>query len=93
MKNFNILGVHWKIGLLGGKEEGSSKNNIEGGLPKKRGLGQCRFKGRRLARKRRWCFLGGKCWYPNSHYGLFDGGGIDTPVHTMDYFCRRYQSY
>ena len=40
MKNFNILGVHWKIGLLGGKEEGSSKNNIEGGLPNKRGLGQ-----------------------------------------------------
>ena len=40
MKNFNILGVHWKIGLLGGKEEGSSKNNIEGGLPKKKGLGQ-----------------------------------------------------
>ena len=29
MKNFDILGVHWKIRLLGGK--GSRKTNIEGG--------------------------------------------------------------
>ena len=32
MKNFNILGVHWKIQLLGG---GIHKKQIEGGLPKK----------------------------------------------------------
>ena len=37
MKNFNILGVHWKIWLLRGS---SWKTNIERGLPKKRGLGQ-----------------------------------------------------
>ena len=30
MKNFNILGIHWKIWLLGGG--GSQKNNIEGGI-------------------------------------------------------------
>ena len=29
MKNFNILGVHWKIQLLVG-EGGSQKTNIEG---------------------------------------------------------------
>ena len=32
MKNFNILGVHWKIQLLGGS---SRKAGIEGGLPEK----------------------------------------------------------
>ena len=37
MKNFNILGVHWKIQLLGGSQE----TNIEGGDCIKRGeLGQ-----------------------------------------------------
>ena len=34
IKNFNILGVHWKIWLLGGGggegEGGSQKTNIEG---------------------------------------------------------------
>ena len=35
MKNFNVLGVHKKISLLGG----SSRNtDIEGGMPKKGGL-------------------------------------------------------
>ena len=29
MKNFDILGVNWKIQLLGG---GSRKTNIEGGI-------------------------------------------------------------
>ena len=38
MKNFNILGIHWKIWLLGGC---SQKVNIEGGLPNEEaGLGQ-----------------------------------------------------
>ena len=39
MKKFNILGVHWKIQLLG-KEEGvsSGKTDIQAGLPKKGGL-------------------------------------------------------
>ena len=37
MKNFIILGVHWKSWLLVG---GSQKTNIEGGLPEKGGLGQ-----------------------------------------------------
>ena len=35
MKNFNILGVHWKIRLLGGG--GIHKKLIERGLPKKGG--------------------------------------------------------
>ena len=33
-----LLGVHWKIQLLG--EWGSRKTNKEGGLPKKGGIGQ-----------------------------------------------------
>ena len=41
MKNFNILGVHWKIWFL----RGSWKANIEGGLPKKGAWTVCRFKG------------------------------------------------
>ena len=43
MENFNILGVHWKIGLLGGR---SQKNNIAGRDCLKRGAWTvCRFKG------------------------------------------------
>ena len=38
MKNFNILGVHRKIGVLGGG--GHEKPRYKGGLPKKGGLGQ-----------------------------------------------------
>ena len=36
---------------------GLRKTNVEGGLPKKGGLGQfVDLRGRGLARKRRWCF-------------------------------------
>ena len=38
MKNFNILGVHWKIWLLGGG--GLEKPICRGALHKKGGLGQ-----------------------------------------------------
>ena len=62
MKNFNILGVHWKIRLLRG---GPWKTNIEEGDCLKRGAWRiCWFKGGGLARKR-----GGGGWYPNAHYG------------------------
>ena len=59
LKNFNILGVHWKIQLFWG---GHKKTTIEGGgLPKKgRGLGQ--FVNLRGA----WQERGG---------GVFEGGG------------------
>ena len=57
MENFNIFGVHWKIGFLGGGEGGGSwKTNIEGGLPKKVRLGQFADLREDLARKRGWCF-------------------------------------
>ena len=50
IKNFNILGFHSKIRLLGGD---SQKNDIEGGgLPKKGGLGRFADLRRGLARKR-----------------------------------------
>ena len=62
MTNFNILGVHWKIPLLGG----SRKTNISRGLPKNGGWTVCCFKGG-LARKRGVVFLRGG-WYPNAHY-------------------------
>ena len=72
MKNFNILGFHWKIQFLG--EGGSSqKNNIEGeDSLKKEAWTVCRFKGvgeGGLARKRGWGF-----W-----------GEVDTPMHTMNH--------
>ena len=35
--HFNVLGVHWKVRLLGGGG-GSTKADIVGGYPKKRGL-------------------------------------------------------
>ena len=40
MKNFNILGVHRKMQILGGGGGGDHKKPIyrEGGLPKKGGL-------------------------------------------------------
>ena len=41
MKNFNIFGVHGKFQGGGG----SQKTNIQGKLPKKWGLGHCRFRG------------------------------------------------
>ena len=67
MKNFNILRVHWKMRLLG--VGGSRKTNIEGGLPKKEGLGQfVDFReGGGLGKKEGGCFWRG--WYPNAHYG------------------------
>ena len=69
MKNFNILGVHWKMRLLG--VGGSRKTNIEGGLPKKEGLGQfVDFRGG-----------GGGAWQERGGGGVFEGG--DTPMHTM----------
>ena len=57
MKNFNILGVHWKIRLLGGK--GLTKNQYTGGYCLKRGHGQ--FVGLRRAwqEKGGWWFWGG----------------------------------
>ena len=37
MKNFNIMGVHWKIRYIGIRQ---GKTNIQGELPKKGELGQ-----------------------------------------------------
>ena len=63
MKNVNILGVHWKIWLLGGV----MKNQYIGGdCLKMRAWTVCWFKGG-FARKRGWCFWGGG-WYTNAHY-------------------------
>ena len=52
MKNFNILGVYWKIQLLG--VGGSQKTNIEGGIAWKGGLDSLG-----LAKKSRRCFRRG----------------------------------
>ena len=75
MKNLNILGVYWKIWLSGGS---SRKTDIEGGLPKKGGLGQFadlrEGGGGGLARKRKVVFL----------------RGGDTPIHTMLKFYSYY---
>ena len=71
IKNFNVLGVHGKIRLLGG---GFMKNQYRGGnCLKGGGLRQfADLKGGGLARKRGVVFL--------------KGGGVDTPMHTMGHF-------
>ena len=63
IKNFNILGVHWKIQRLG---VGSSrKTGIEGRFAQKgRGLGQFA-----VLRGCFWGRGGGWGWYPKAHYG------------------------
>ena len=66
MKNFNILGFHWKIELLG---RGFTKNEYRGGIALKGGLRQFYDIRRGLAKKSVWCFKGG--WYRNVHYQLF----------------------
>ena len=68
MKNFNILGVHWKTWLLGGGEGGVMKNQYRGEDCLKRGGAWtvCQFKG---------------AWQERG--GVFEGGGGDTPIHTM----------
>ena len=71
MKNFDIIGVHWKFQFLG---EASQETNIEGGLSKKGGLDSLkiwRFKGD-LTRKNGVVFLRGQ--------GV---GGFDTPMYTL----------
>ena len=55
----------WKNPSL---EGGSWKNNIKGGLPIKRGLGQfADLRGAGLGKKE----------------GGWEGGGVDTPMHTV----------
>ena len=70
MKSFDILGVHWKIRLLGGK---FTKNQDRGGLPKRgRGGGAWtvyRFKGGGKKEGGGW----GEGWYPNAHYAIKAG--------------------
>ena len=54
MKNFNVLGVRWKIRLLGG---GFTKNKNRGGvLPKKRGGLDSLPRGEGLGKKEGGCF-------------------------------------
>ena len=70
MKNFNIFGVHWKVRLLLG---GSRKTNIEQyrrGVPKRGGFGLFAD------------LSGGGAWQERGS-GVFEGVGIDTPMHTM----------
>ena len=56
MKNFNILGVRWKIWLLGGDVH--EKQYRGGGLPKKGAWTVCQFKGE-LGKREGVVFLSG----------------------------------
>ena len=69
MKNFNILGVHWKIRILGGE---FTKNQYRRGDYLKRGAWTVwRFRGEGVgAWEERWG-------------GDFEVGGVDTPMLTM----------
>ena len=65
MKNFNILGFHCKIQLLGGE---FTKKWYRGGIAGKGGHGQfADLRGGGLARKRGVMYLRGG-WYPSAHY-------------------------
>ena len=65
MKNFNILGVHWKIWFLGG----CMKNQYIGGeMPKKGVLEGLQIRGA-LAKKMELMFLRWS-WDPDAHYEL-----------------------
>ena len=68
IENFNILGVHWKIRLLGG---GVHEKLIQrGGIASKGGAWTVyKFKWVTWQERGRWCFWG--------------EGGSDTPMKTM----------
>ena len=66
MKNFNILGVHWKIQHLG--DGSSQKTDREGDYLKRGALTFCRFKGG-LVKKEGVVFLRGRR-YPDAHYEM-----------------------
>ena len=61
MKNFNILGVHWKIQFLGGR--GYEKPIQMGELSERVVWTVCRFKGRGGGLGKKWS-------------GVFEGGGL-----------------
>ena len=68
MKNFNILGVHWRIWLLG--RGGGLKNQYRGGDCLKKGGGAwtvCQFIGRLGKKEGDGVFE--VDWYPNTHNG------------------------
>ena len=68
MKNFNIMGVHWKIRCLG--EFIKNQSIYRGEYPKKWGLGQlAELRGKAWPKRGVWCFWGGE--------------GVDTPMYTM----------
>ena len=73
MKNFNTIGIHWKIRFLrGGGGEVQEKPIYRGELPEKMGgLRQfadlTKVGGAGLTKKRGVVFLRGD-WYPNTHY-------------------------
>ena len=60
MKNFNIMGVHWKIQF---SRVGFTKNQYIEGIAWKEGLGQFSDLRKSLAKKREGG--GGRGWYPN----------------------------
>ena len=70
MKNFNIMGVHWKVWLLGGGG-GHRKLIYRGNCLKRMGVGGLG----------QFADLRGKAWQKRGG-GVFEGEG-DTPMHTM----------
>ena len=69
MKNFDVLGIHWKIRLLGG---GVQKNRYREGIAKKGWTWTvCRFKGGLGKKEEGGVFERGEGgWYPDVHYGI-----------------------
>ena len=78
MKNLNVMWIHWKIRFLwgggrGGGVGGHEKTIYRGNCLKREAWSVCKFKGGGLAKK--------------EVDGVFEeGGGGDTPMHTMATF-------
>ena len=66
MKNFDVLGVRWKIQLL--REGGVYKKRYRGGNCLKRGAWTVYWFKEGLGRNTGMMFLRGG-WYPDTHYG------------------------
>ena len=73
MKNFNIIGVHWKIQFLGGgwRRGGRfTKNKYIRGITQKGGL-------------RQFAVLREEAWQKRVGGGVFEWWWVDTPMYIM----------
>ena len=97
MKSLNILGVHWKIWLLGGRE--FTKNRYRRDDCLKSGAWKvCRFKGGLGKKRGGGVFEGGgrgEGWYPDAHYDKILPSFITVYLFSVysDFFNQVFSAY